>query len=126
MKETVFAVLADWAGHSISRDAASSAKAVLNMREVSSIDVKLVGTRVTVPETSKFENDSIKRKETPRGGGKGERRDDSCIADPSSSPIMVHRHEFLHTLSAKRTPLSASYSHLTLLENREQAVEQGR
>ena len=68
MKESVFAVLADWTGHSISKDAATSAKAALNMRGGSSIDVKLVRVRVALPETSKFENDSIKRKETPLGG----------------------------------------------------------
>lgn len=73
MKGLVFAVLADWAGHSISRDAAISATAALNMKEVSTIGVKLVRMRVAVPKTSKFENDSIKRKETPFGGG---RRDD--------------------------------------------------
>lgn len=123
MKGLVFAVLVDWAGPSISRDAANTATAALNMKEVSTIGVKLVRMRVAVPETSKFENDSIKRKETPLGVG---RRDDSCITDPSSSPITVYRDKWLLTLSAKRTPLSASCSHPMLLEDREQAVDQGR
>lgn len=123
MKGLVFAVLADWAEHSISRDAAISATAALDMKEVSTIGVKLVRMRVAVPKTSKFENDSIKRKETPFWGG-GVMT--SCITDPSSSPIMVYRDKWLLTLSAKRTPLSASCSHPMLLEDREQAVDQGR
>lgn len=123
MKGSVFAVLADWAGHSISRDAATSATAALNMKEVSTIGVNIVRRRVAMPETSKFENDSIKREETPSGRG---RRDDSCITDTRSSPIMVYRDKWLLTLSVNRTPLSASRSHPMLLEDRQQATHQGR
>lgn len=68
MKESVSPVLADWTGYSISRDAATSAKATLNVREVSSIDVKFPRMIVAVSETKKFENTSIKRKETPLEG----------------------------------------------------------
>lgn len=68
MKESVSPVLADWTGHSMSRDAATSAKEPLNMREVSSIDVNSVKMRVCVSEKSKFENASIKREEMSLGG----------------------------------------------------------
>lgn len=69
MKESVSPVLADWTGHSMSRDAATSANEPLNMREVSSIDVNFVKMRVALSEKSKFENASIKREERPLGGG---------------------------------------------------------
>ena len=68
MTESVPPVLADWTGHSMSRDAATSAKEPLNMKEVSSIDVNFVKMRVAVSEKSKFKNASIKREEMTLGG----------------------------------------------------------
>ena len=114
-------MLADWTRHSISRDAATLAKAALNMREVSSIDVKFVRIRVLCWKRQSSRMLPSNGKKRHGGGG---------VMIPALGTLAPHLSwsidKWLHTLSAKRTPLSASCSHPMFLENREQAVERGR
>lgn len=121
MGETVFAVRADWAGHSISREVNQGQR--WNMREVSSIDVNLWGWG-RKRQSSRMIPSKVKKRHLGGGWRGGVMTPASRTLAPS--PIMVHRDKYLHTLSAKRTSLSASCSHPMLLENREQMGEQGR
>lgn len=122
MKESVSPVLADWTGHSMSRGCSNFSQGTVEYER-------------SLKHRCKFCQDEsmcvgkVKVRECFHQKGRNVNwgmRDDSCIGDPSSSPIMVHRDKWLHTLSAKYTPLSASCSYPMLLESREQAVERGR